>query len=1013
MADVDLDTFLQQGYWPSSRARSAHARRVEDEKESLAKEFGSVVSIVPDEEPIHRGELEQLPILLLIHEHNPERRFVLVSPQPSSPDDSSGSEKKPTERPKPKGPRPEPEPTYYEANTGRKFHVRDQPEADSEKKQDPSPTRENRRGRHEKLPAIITEINTRPQPQPTPNESKAKPTPNESKAKPTPTAAKPEKGGGDYFSPRPGSRVQDEQMLSPDIIEHGSRGRERVYYQGGSSPRSQDRDQSAHPNVPYSKSPQDDKRYKERSLKSAKSTSPSRHKRRLTAESPRQMRGSSTTDRGRRNSRDDLPSPRADRTSHARVERDSAYHATRSPVRRRDTPPYSDHFYSSDEEAAHQSRNRYQQEWVIPEEAKAYSRGAGESRSNARRRSRGPSPLPSPRTSQSQVYERDPASSSPRTATMPKEIRFSRSEKPARPGLSRTSTGRSIRDSATPMAIPATAATAAVAATAAAKPGSPPDPRRSGIVSSSRTDFFRPERRMSTTSAMSSSPQRQQLQQHMQQTNRQPPQPDSPRDAMVATPKYQTPPAFYGRYLDELQAGRLPDTRQRCPRQWPVAGYVDWLTLPRCDNLHVCPACYDAAFAGTAYARHLVPAPLRPPDRPITCDLGSAASPYIRIAYHLSRKRGAPDLSLLRRVADVVARSPPCCYASSSPTTSSFSSQVGGADAAAARIWYSVMDPRAGRAVAGDFTVCYGCARALEALLPNLTGLFVPTAAEPRPGACAMRLRDGARRRSPSAADYGDDGDGDGERRFALYFDVLEAASDAALATQRAPDVQALADRLRDLAPPPADPPEYGDYAPAPEYGSGYEYGYGYGRGYEYGHGYDYGRGHGYETPPPPPPPPLPQAAPPPACARGLPVHNGTWYTTRSSPEMAACEACFSAALRQLVEESSDSGSGSGAAAAAATATALSFFHRRPVALPVAACELYSPRMREALGRAARRGDPRYLAERAAERRAHEREFHDRAAALDREIRNAASAGERAALEGETRDVVREWRRWE
>ncbi|KAG7289545.1 hypothetical protein NEMBOFW57_005916 [Staphylotrichum longicolle] len=62
-----------------SRSQRPPPPSVEDEKESLAKEHvGSVVSATSDEEPKHRGDIDQHPILLPVHEHNPERRFVII-----------------------------------------------------------------------------------------------------------------------------------------------------------------------------------------------------------------------------------------------------------------------------------------------------------------------------------------------------------------------------------------------------------------------------------------------------------------------------------------------------------------------------------------------------------------------------------------------------------------------------------------------------------------------------------------------------------------------------------------------------------------------------------------------------------------------------------------------------------------------------------------------------------------------------------------------------------------------
>ncbi|KAL7625034.1 hypothetical protein AAE478_004248 [Parahypoxylon ruwenzoriense] len=919
MVDVDIDAFLQQGYWPNSRARSPDTRlfnsgassprsshvdvtaprrlpynirrlrdyppppSVEDETESLAKEYGSVVSAVLDEEPIHRGDVEQYPILVLVHEHNPERRFVLVSTlsdsksptssegsagstgSTSSTDDSSSNTKKLPERPKPKGPRPEPEPTYYEANTGRKFQARAHREDDSERMRDTRPDREKYDTKRENLPAIVTDVGSELRP----NDTR--------KAKPT---ARPNKADGEYISPSLSSRPQEGKTVSPDVIEHASRGRDRAYYRGGSSPSTQDHNQSAHPNAQYSKNPHDDRRLKERNPNSAKSASPTHHKRHSTADLPQQVRGTSAIEYERRGRYAEPPSPKADRTGYVRLERDTSSQISTSPIRGRDTPPSSDYFNSSDEEVARRVQSQRRQKLVVHDDGKAYQGFPAESRSNDRHRPRGPSPLPTPRTSQNQVYERDSISSSPRSSsTIPKDMKFPRSEQRSQASFSRTSTGRSAPIATAPVAIPTAAATVA---TATINSSSPTDPRRSGILPPPpppRADSIRLEPR-SSASILSSSPQRQ---------SRQPLGPDSPRD--VVTTDQST--ALYRRYLDEVQAGGLP-SMHRCPRRKPAIGHVDWLTLPRCDNFNICPSCYEAAFSNTEYAHHFVPAPFRSADRPLACDFGT--SRYYHIAYFFTQKYGKADLILFRNIANVAAKSQPCTGARET-----------------ARIWYSVKDPRSAYALE-NFNVCYSCAKTVEVLLPNLMGLFVPmdSPAEPTIGVCSMHQQN--------------------ERRFSFYFDLLEAASDQALITKSTPDVQGLADKIRDLAEVPE-------------------------------------------------------------CARDRPVHSSRWYTMRSIPEFTVCEECFGEVVWPMIKR--DSGS------VAAT------FHKYPQALPLAACQLYSARMRDVFEKAVRHGDLQYLEDKVVERRVKEQEFHTRIVGLDRQVLGAAW------VDAEVNQALREWQRWE
>ncbi|KAJ4302193.1 hypothetical protein N0V88_002329 [Collariella sp. IMI 366227] len=97
MDNPDIESLLTTGSWRSSRSRSPNpydsqrpwnfpSRRkpppppcVEDEEASLAKEhLGSTVSNTSNEEPRCRGEIDQQPLILPVHEYNPERRFVII-----------------------------------------------------------------------------------------------------------------------------------------------------------------------------------------------------------------------------------------------------------------------------------------------------------------------------------------------------------------------------------------------------------------------------------------------------------------------------------------------------------------------------------------------------------------------------------------------------------------------------------------------------------------------------------------------------------------------------------------------------------------------------------------------------------------------------------------------------------------------------------------------------------------------------------------------------------------------
>ncbi|KAI8964014.1 hypothetical protein F5Y11DRAFT_123019 [Daldinia sp. FL1419] len=892
MVDVDIDAFLRQGYWPNSRAKSPdsrvtasstpssqssyvnvtastrvqyNARRprdyppppsVEDETASLAKEHqaGAPSS---GESPIHRGEIDQYPIILPVHEFNPERRFVLVSTLSESTGGSSGNAKKLPRRPKSRDiklePEPEPEPTAYEANTGRKYEARTRREESPEIKSDARPNRERRRSKLEQLPTITTDI---------------KPDSRDSDPRRSKSTARSDKSDDTYFSSRHHSRFQTGNTLSPDVIEHASRGRDRAYYQGGSDSYTPNRNRSTHRDIEYEKSPRDDRKYRDKPFKPVKSTSPAYHTRSPTAESHQHVRTPSKVDYEKPPPYTEVRSPRVDGTSHQNYERDLASQVSSGSAERPEVPPHGEYLYSSDDDA-YRSRPRRHRESIVSTDGRSYLQSSADLKPSEDQRSRGVSPLPSSRASQ--IYERGSTTSSLRSSTFPKDIKFSRSEHRSHTSVSRSSTGRSELKPSAPIVIPA--------ATTVVHSNSPIDPRRSGIFPPSKITSIQQDPR-SSASALSTSPKRH---------ARRPTESSSPRSIVS---KHQSIPP-YKRYLDEIQAGELSNTHN-CPRRHPTSGHMDWLTLPRCDNFDICPSCYEVTFSQTEFAHQFVPAPFRSTDRLIVCDFGT--SRYYHIAYFLTIKYNMADLALFRNIANVTAKSQPCA----GPRETS-------------RIWYSVKDPRSGHPVE-SFTACYTCAKTVEALLPNLTGLFVPmdSPAEAKRGVCTMHQEN--------------------ERRFLFYFDLLEAAADKALITKSIPDVQALADRLRDLTAVPE-------------------------------------------------------------CARDTPIHNGKWYTMRSIPDFTVCEECFGEVVWPMIQRDSTSIAAN--------------FHKNPQTIPLAACQLYSARMRQIFQWSVQNDDLRYLEAKVVERRKKEQDYHSRVVGLD--PRRFGSDW----VEAEVNQALREWQRWE
>ncbi|KAG5983208.1 hypothetical protein E4U55_000549 [Claviceps digitariae] len=222
----------------------------------------------------------------------------------------------------------------------------------------------------------------------------------------------------------------------------------------------------------------------------------------------------------------------------------------------------------------------------------------------------------------------------------------------------------------------------------------------------------------------------------------------------------ERPTGTYRRYSENNSTDGA-DTLPECPRRKPVAGLVDWLTLPH-TSFNICPSCYDAIFAKSEY-RTLFKPMLRPLNEPISCDFG--VSPWYRIAWLLTRKDNMPDLRLLQQIASVGA---------------SFNREPCPGSKKATRSWLTVKDPHTRLPIDG-FSVCYQCARIVELLLPNLTGVFEPLDSRPRTDVCALHF----------APD---------RKQFVLFFDALETTSDKAMLAKKPPDVDDLARTLWHLA---------------------------------------------------------------------------------------------------------------------------------------------------------------------------------------------------------------------
>lgn len=213
----------------------------------------------------------------------------------------------------------------------------------------------------------------------------------------------------------------------------------------------------------------------------------------------------------------------------------------------------------------------------------------------------------------------------------------------------------------------------------------------------------------------------------------------------------------------KLELDRLSD----CQWKYPMV-----VTYPGINNQFValntavidftiCVECYWRHFHETDYQGLFVAAPSRQVGQLISCDFGSSV--WYRIAYILTKEQKLPDLRLLEHIAYVAARTEPCTGTQFLP-----------------RNWYSIhhRDPAYG--YVEEFNVCQRCVRILEVLLRPFKGLFQPIAEELRrsSGICEMH--------------YAPD-----RKRFFTYFHILREAAEKALERSVPVNVNEVARQLR------------------------------------------------------------------------------------------------------------------------------------------------------------------------------------------------------------------------
>lgn len=646
---------------------------VEDEAISLAREYGTSIVSFPAEEPQSRGDVDQNPMLMEVHEHNPERRFVIVlnsdKGSDAGPDDDFQNQRNETS---PKIDLSEP--------VNEKRHRRNSMTRLADKQE---------------LPRLDTDMG-------------ADRTPAHHRSKSTASATRP-----DFFSqtqPRP----YGDPLLSPEVTKHGPNSRDKRYYGHGRAPSDVPKPPTRTTQPAANERSSDDRRNRH-------SLAPSALGRSQTVVET----GRSTDWDSEHRLRDETPSPRKD--------------VKEGPVRNR----RQDWNESGKAASAHGSRehSRHVGRTPVIVDDEREQAGNSESLNGNDWRARSPS----------------------RTRTMPVSAKSDfisegtplnyYNQMPPNPA---DEYDVITHDRLKPH-LPYPDDDDVIASWDGVQQGSGHDthlytqpiptvvmphisPLASGLTAANNTRVGAPP--IAATNAPQS------WQPHIF---------DLKRDGI----RLDNPIGSFRRYSENIDGGQpqLPD----CRRTEPVTGKMDWLTLPRTD-FNICPDCYGSVFADTEYRTHFQPM-LRPTGSPIACDFGS--SPWYRIAWLLTLKSRKTDLHIFHQVANVMStsRNQPCPV-----------------DRKATRNWLTVRDPCTKRPVP-DFTVCYQCARTVEALLPNLTGIFVPvdSRSEPTRAICALHFTS--------------------ERReFVLYFDTFETTSDKALTANQPPNVANLATDLRSFS---------------------------------------------------------------------------------------------------------------------------------------------------------------------------------------------------------------------
>ncbi|KAL7797595.1 hypothetical protein V8C37DRAFT_370037 [Trichoderma ceciliae] len=876
---LDIQNMLQTGYFTTSRAKHGysasadssfrpmrssaptepatsrlapryyddipHRRRsilppptVEDEADSLAKEFGGRVEPIPDEEPQSKGEVDQQPIMLEVHEYNPERRFVIVpgsskpSASESGTDDSVSGDKLRQKKKKATSTSPSPETSARRNNESENL--------DSDRLDGTIPELQ-RRGSRQDLPRLETDI----------NESR---TPSHHRSKSAASAARPE------FAQA--YRKYGEEYLSPQVTKHGPSGRDKTYHGYGQPPTQSSVSLDESNNKSW-----DDDKYRRRSATMSTEGRPNSSFEPFRRPTSNDRMGGPRPPDGNQLPRDDM--------------RDgyTAYKPSTKSTAEKLRAPSPSKFKDQNSPRNENFSGSYRRENLVIIDDDRASVASSRRDDGSGRNSRSPSRVPTiPVASVNSVEPPSDWAPNRRVSTT---FPISHEKKPQENQSPSVLYLPYPDDDDTIVAWPETSAESdAVRQPQAGTAPSvlmPPIPQVDD-------ELVAPDEKLIRSPTL--------------------------REPSVTTKPWQPPPfdpsksgvrpdltvGSYRRYSESKGRdgqSELPNIPE-CKRTEPVAGKMDWLTLPRTE-FNICPDCYGVVFADTQYRTHFHPV-LRPTGNLIACDFGS--SPWYRIAWLLTLKHKVPDLQLFHHLANVMSESSnyPCPI-----------------ERKVTRVWYSVKDPYTRRPVP-EFAVCYQCAKTVETLFPNLTGVFIPLDPrnEPSRNVCSLHF-------TPQ------------RKQFVLFFDAFETTSDKGYVTNRKPDVGDLSMMLTRLST-------------------------------------------------------LNE------CREDRRVSDGYWYVMEYLPVFTVCGECYEDVVRPQRTEDN---------------VIAQNFYMKPTKLPIATCQLYSPRMRDVFKRACRNNDPEYLEGKVRERLKVEKDVHAKFLGLVRDKRNSAWTDEQIDK------LSREWKRWE